>query len=267
MIASPVLLMALSLVVSQNGQPQSDEQILDHAQAAFQLGVKLRGTPEESKPFQLAADHYEQLRRRGVQNPALFMNLGNAYLLAGNIPGAILTYRRGLQLNPNNLEMRANLACARDQVVYASPDSFARPPESLWPPWLPRWTPGMSLWAAFLFYVMAWIGLAHRMAFRPESRPWLPGIGAAGVLCFAVVFFFQMRAEKTEFEHPLVVISADQTYLHKGNHSLYSRAYDTPLNRGSEARLLQVRGDWLQIELTGGQIGWVPQKKAFVDLR
>jgi hypothetical protein len=193
------------------------------------------------------------------------MNLGNAYLLAGDIPEAILTYRRGLQLNPNNLEMRANLSYARDQVVYASPDSFARPPESLWPPWLPRWTPGMSLGATLLFYVMAWIGLAHRWAFRPESRPWLPGIGAAGVLCFAIVFFFQMRAEKTEAEHPLVIISADQTYFHKGNHSLYPRAYDTALNRGVEARLLQIRGDWLQIELTGGQIGWGPRENALVD--
>jgi hypothetical protein len=116
-----------------------------------------------------------------------------------------------------------------------------------------------------LFYVMAWIGLTHRMAFRPGGWPWLSGIGAAGVLCFAIVFFFQMRAEKTEAEHPLVVISADQTYFHKGNHSLYPRAYDTPLNRGSEARLLQVRGDWLQIELTGGQVGWVPQERALFD--
>ncbi len=265
MIASFVSLVMLSLVVSQDGQSESDQQILDHAQAAFQLGAKLRGTPEESKQFQLAVDHYEQLRRRGVQNPALFMNLGNAYLLADDIPEAILTYRRGLQLNPNNLEMRANLAYARDQVVYSSADSFARPPESLWPSWLPRWTPGMSLGATFLFYVMSWIGLAHRWAFRPESRPWLPGIGAAGALCFAVIFLFQMRAEKTEVEHPLVVISADQTYLHKGNHSLYPRAYDTP-HRGVEARLLQIRGDWLQIELTGGQLGWVPRKNALIDL-
>src|SRR5216684_914744 len=112
MIASSILLISLSLAVSQNGQPQSDQQILDRAQAAFQLGVKLHGTPEESKQFQLAADYYEELRRRGVRNPALFMNLGNAYLLADDIPEAILTYRRGLQLDPNNLEMRANLAYA-----------------------------------------------------------------------------------------------------------------------------------------------------------
>jgi len=94
----------------------------------------------------------------------------------------------------------------------------------------------------------------------------LPGIGVAGVLCFAIVFFFQMRAEKKEAEHPLVVISADRTYLHKGNHSLYPRAYDTALNRGVEARLVQIRRDWLQIELTGGQVGWVPREKAILDL-
>jgi tetratricopeptide (TPR) repeat protein len=266
MIASFVSLVMLSLVVSQDGQSESDQQILDRAQIAFQLGAKLRGTPGESKQFQLAADYYEELRRRGVRNPALFLNLGNAYLLADDIREAILTYRRGLQLNPNNLEMRTNLTYARDQVVYSSADSFARPPESLWPPWLPRWTPGMSLGATFLFYVMSWIGLAHRWAFRPGSWPWLPGIGVAGALCFVVIFLFQKRAEKMEAEYPMVVISADRTYLHKGNHSLYPRAYDTTLNRGVEARLVQIRGNWLQIELAGDQVGWVPRKKAIVDL-
>src|SRR6266487_112929 len=225
MIASFVSLVVLSLVISQNGQSESDQQILDHAHAAFQLGVKLRGSSGESKQFQLAADYYEELRRRGVQNPALFLNLGNAYLLADNVPKAILNYRRGLLLDSNYHQVRANLAYARDQVIYASQDRFARPPESLWPPWLPRWTPGVSLGATFLFYVIAWIGLAYRWAFRLGNWPWLPGIGAAGVFCFAIIFFLQTQVEKTEAEHPAVVISADQTYLHKGNHSLYPHAY------------------------------------------
>ena len=45
----------------------------------------------------------------------------------------------------------------------------------------------------------------------------------------------------------------------------YPPRSETPLNRGVEARLLFVRGDWLQIELSGGEIGWVPSEYALVD--
>jgi hypothetical protein len=266
MIAWSFLLVALSLAASLNDHSESDQAILNRAQSSFQLGMEFRGTPDGIKHFQAAANDYEELRGHGIQNPALLMDLGSAHLLAGNMPQAILTYRHGLRLGPNNFAMRANLAYARDQVVYSSNDSFARPPESIWPPWAPRFTAGMSFGATFLCYVIAWIGLAHRMAFRPFGRSWLLRIGTAGVLCFAVIFFFQMRAERMEVEHPLVVISADQTFLHKGNHSLYPRAYETALNRGVEARLIQIRGGWLQIELSGGQVGWVPRERTLVDV-
>jgi hypothetical protein len=36
-------------------------------------------------------------------------------------------------------------------------------------------------------------------------------------------------------------------------------------NRGVEARLLFARGDWLQIELAGGEVGWVPRRLVLVD--
>jgi hypothetical protein len=76
----------------------------------------------------------------------------------------------------------------------------------------------------------------------------------------------QVHKDRVDVEHPLVVIAEDKTYLHKGNNTLYPRAYETPLNRGVEARLLQARDSWLQIELTGGQIGWAPRENARLDV-
>jgi hypothetical protein len=68
-----------------------------------------------------------------------------------------------------------------------------------------------------------------------------------------------------EQQHPLVVIADDGVLLRKGNGLSYPPRYETPLNRGVEARLLVSRGDWLQIELEGGEIGWVPREYARVD--
>jgi hypothetical protein len=245
---------------------EAQQEILNRAEAAFQAGVKARGTPEEAKYFQKAAESYEILWQSGVHNPAICKNLGNANLLAGHWPEAILAFRRGLGLNANDYQMRANLAFARDQVVYSSADSFARPPESFWPPWLPRLTIGFTFFLVFIFYALAWFGLARGWTARIESRAWITWAGTAGAILFATIFMLQVQAEKSEVEHPVVVIASDQTYMLKGNHSLYPRAYDTPLNRGVEARLLQIRGDWIQIELDGGQVGWVAGENALVDL-
>src|SRR5207302_9041873 len=115
----PVALILLCCTVGSADISQTRAEILERAEAAFEQGVKARGTPEETKLFQSAAEHYEELRRRGVHNAALYRNQGNALLLGGDLPGAILAYRRGLRLNPNDRQMRANLTYARDQVVYS----------------------------------------------------------------------------------------------------------------------------------------------------
>jgi hypothetical protein len=236
------------------------------AEAAFQQGVNARGTPEESEFFQLAARHYETMRCRGVHNAALFRNQGNALLLSGDLPGAILAYRRGLRLNPNDRQTRTNLAYARDQVVYSSSDKFARPPADWWPPWLPRATPAFVFWFFIVSYSLTWAGLTWTWTRALESRRWPVWLGLASSCLLVAVLMIQVHYQRADIQRPLVVISQDQTYLLKGNNALYPRAYETPLNRGVEARLLQTRGSWLQIELTGGQVGWVPQDTALLDI-
>jgi hypothetical protein len=266
MIVSATFFAFLWAVWPTDSQSTTGSQILESAEAAFQEGIKARGTPEESKYFQLAADHYEGLRRSGVENAALYRNHGNALLLAGDWPGAILAYRRGLRLNPSDHQMRANLAYARDQVIYSSADNFVRPPASLWPPWLPRLVPSVTFWVLVVFYSLAWIGLARSWTSPNEGRRWLSWLGLAVSVLFSAILILQLRDIRGDAEHPLVVIAEDKTYLHTGNNDLYPQAYETPLNRGVEARMLQARGTWLQIELTGGQIGWMPGEKAIVDL-
>jgi len=48
--------------------------------------------------------------------------------------------------------------------------------------------------------------------------------------------------------------------LRTGNGLSYPPRYETPLNQGVEARLLHARGAWLQIELSGGEVGWGPRR-------
>jgi tetratricopeptide (TPR) repeat protein len=246
---------------------KAELEVLEQAETAFRQGIQARGSSEEQRHFQSAAESYEELRQRGAYNAALYRNQGNTYLLAGNLPAAILAYRRGLRLNPNDWPMRANLSYARDQVVYSSTDHFGRPPSDLWPPWLPRLTLKPTLWFLIGCYSLAWIGLVRSWMTQNVGPSWMAWLGLVGTVLFAIVLMIQVRNLREDVEHSVVVIAADKTYLLKGNHALYPRAYDSPLNRGVEARLMQVRGDWLQIQLTDGQIGWLPRQNALLDIR
>jgi hypothetical protein len=62
-----------------------------------------------------------------------------------------------------------------------------------------------------------------------------------------------------------VVIVDDGVLLLKGNGDAFPARYDTPVNQGVEARLLFERDGWLQIELSGGEVGWIRADYAVVD--
>lgn len=240
----------------------SPADLLARAEAAFQEGVRhVAETPtkpaEARNCFARAADLYERLRQTGADNAALERNLGNASLLAGNLPRAILAYRRGLRLAPDDHELQRNLAFAREQVVLPPPGNWGQPPIEHRPPWLPRmpvWTPAL----AFSLYALAWLLLIRWWMVRRNA--WRKAGGAALALSafLGAGLTWEKWRDDWENRYPLVVIADDGVLLRKGNGLAYPPRSEIPLNRGVEARLRFERGSWLQIELAGGEIGWVP---------
>ena len=78
---------------------------------------------------------YEELVRRGCHNPEIFRNLGNIYLMLGDLPRSILSFRRGIQLAPDDAKLNTALHRARQGVVYARDGDFGRPPRGIWLAW------------------------------------------------------------------------------------------------------------------------------------
>ncbi len=255
-------LLALAFTSAQILAAPSPDELLAQAESAFRDGLQrvaeAPDRPAEARQcFGRAARLYEKLLRAGADNAALYRNLGNASLLAGDLPRAILAYRRGLLLKPNDHALRRNLAFAREEVALP-PGSLGRPPVDHRPPWLPRlplWVPGL----AFALYSLGWLGLARWWMVRRSG--WLIGggsaLGMSALLATGLVW--EARQDTQEQRYPIVVIAEDGVLLRKGNGLSYPPRSETPLNRGVEARLLYERGPWVQIELSGGEVGWVMQ--------
>ena len=55
------------------------------------------------------------------------------------------------------------------------------------------------------------------------------------------------------------VILANEVESRKGPGLVYSPAFTNPLNAGTEVIFLQQQGDWLEVTLSDGQIGWLPE--------
>jgi hypothetical protein len=245
---------------------RTDAQLLGQAEAAFQEGVGLRGDARKARPaFRKAVGLYEELHRRGVANPDLFRAEGNAYLLADDLPRALLAYRRGLRLAPADRGLRARLQYAREQVAYADSTGFGRTPAENRPPWLPHALPHVRLLVAFCLYTLAWVTLVRWLMSRHSRALWTAGVAFLAAALLTASLAVDGWENRRESEHPPVVIAADGVLLRRGNGLAYPPCSQTPLNRGVEARLLFARGDWLQIELAGGEVGWVPRASALPD--
>jgi hypothetical protein len=257
-----VLIASLSTAAPAAG----DVELARQAEGSFAEGARRHDDAASARPhFARAAALYEQLRQRGADSPALYRNLGHAYLLAGDLPRAILSYREGLQRTPWDTGLRDDLADARARVVASLPNALGRPPAETRPPWWPRTGSGPPALLAALLYVLAWPCLT-RWRVTQRGRPLMAGLvllaGAVVLAGFAVASW---RLEHDEAAHPLAVITADGIRLRRGDGTTYPPRYDARLRPGVEARLLHARGNWVQLELASGEVGWLPHDAVVID--
>lgn len=257
----PGVLLALTLATMPDNP---GDAILRRAEDTVHRGLGDPDPNEAAKAFAQAAARYDELRRSGINNAALSRNQGNASLLAGNLPAAILAYRRGLRLAPADQGLREALSCAREQVVYSSPQALGRPRVD-WPLWLPRPSTGAQYVTALFLHCLGCLMVARWWLTRGAGL--LPAAAGCWMIAaiLAVVLVRENREARADVEKPVAVIAADDVVLRRGNGPAYPAAYETPLHRGVESRIRFIRGDWVQIELAGGEVGWVPRRALLSD--
>lgn len=262
LVFAALLVQSLALVQGvRAGEAPAEADLLARAEAAFRQGRASAGRADARKHFAEAASCYRQLHDRGARNVHLYRNLGNAALLADQLPRAVWAYRHALRLAANDRAARESLDYVRSRVGY--PENRGRPASSAWPPWLPRTDPDWLFVLTFFLYALACV-LFTRSLTRPD-----PELGTAPfVLAAAValgVGWVVLDGHQRQDEHFPPVVIAAETPLYRGNGPSYPAHEELPrLAPGMEARRLHERGGWLQIAFPGGETGWVPGEAALV---
>ncbi len=208
---------------------------------------------EEGKYTQAAAA-YEKIMRTGTVSPALYFNLGNAWLKAGQIGRAVCAYRQAEILTPRDPDIRANLQIARSQAG----DNTPALPGSRWTRWIGRltlneWTVAASAAAALFFLVLT----------AREIWPALKKSGAAltavlGLASLGLAACLGLAVDQRLIEKSSVVI-VSEAVVRRGplpeSQSVFT------VHDGAELLVLESDGDWLQVSDAANHIGWLNQKE------
>lgn len=234
-----IVVLALSL-----GQPD----------ACFRDGLQLKADAAAARPkFIEAAKGYDAAWQGGERSAATATNRGRAHALAGDLPGAIAAVHAGLRGTPSDATLQTDLETLRDAVPY---------PVGQRPEPVRDWRHRISGWDLFAFTglsaLLVVVGLARRFTTRDGWGLPVAGVGAVGLLAVLAVGWQCDREARREIERPVLVLIRDTT-LRKGNGDTYESRLDVPLPRGCEVHEVFRRGGWVQVEVTGGAVGWLPE--------
>jgi tetratricopeptide (TPR) repeat protein len=203
----------------------------------------------EQGKFVEAAKSYDNLIQVGVVSPALYFNAGNAYFKSGQTGRAIAAYRKAEQLAPRDLDIRANLQFARNQVANYIPAL----PGSMWSRWMNRlslneWTIATSISLALLFIVAAIQQLSP--ALRKSLK--FPAI-ALGCLTavLAVCLFLDYSASDTKS----AVVTTSEAVVRRGPFDESQSAFT--VRDGAELLVVDSKDNWIEVTDASRRTGWL----------
>lgn len=199
---------------------------------------------------------YEKIIREGhIENPKLYYNLANAYLLQNDIGRAILNYRKAEKLDKSSSDIQKNLAFARgrrfDKVEQKTGTQILQT--------LAFWHYDFSMRTKFIIVCISFAVLCLTLTAaiwfgRKALFSVVVVISASLLICFAgslVVDSYNQAAQSSG------VIISPQVTAYQGDGPNYPASFKEPLHAGTEFVLLERRPGWFHIRLANGSDGWV----------
>lgn len=193
------------------------------------------------------------------ESPELYYNLGNAYFRDNQIAKAILNYERALLLDPGDSDIRHNLRFAKTRIEdkIDSADSFfinqwIRSIQNLFS--ANRWAIiGIVLFLALIIAVGSYV-ISTQITVRKIS--FYSGIVLLALVIIANAFAFKQKIKIVNRSTGIVMSASVSIYTSPDAHSqeLFR------LHEGSKVRIKREEGNWFEIVIANGSVGWLQKK-------
>lgn len=205
--------------------------------------------------FQKAISIYESLLEDGVASE-VYYNLGNSYYKTDNIGKAILNYERALLLNPGSNDIQANLAIAKSKTV----DKVESLPELFFISWTKSLmnqssANGWAKWAITFFLLFLLSAFLYIFSKQILLKKISFGIGLLFLLFTVVSHNFARHQKK-------VLLSRDTAIVMTPSVTVRSTPSDSGtalfiLHEGRKVAINDAVGEWKEITLEDGKVGWI----------
>jgi hypothetical protein len=259
-----LMMMVLLAVLSCGAAATAREQLyglLQEANTAFQQANAAGDPDRAAELYGKAILLYQKIiDPGGVRNAGLYYNLGNAYLLKGDIGQAILNYRRAARLDGSDLNIQKNLAFARSRRV----DTVEVRAEKRVLETLFFWHYDLALrtkvMLTCLFFAILCISLTGMIWWgRGPALSTVAVLGGVLLLCFLASVLIETHRQAHMRGG---VITASEVIARQGDGPNYPPSFKDPLHAGTEFELLEQRPGWLHVTLSNGSETWIPDDAA-----
>ncbi|EKT4501136.1 tetratricopeptide repeat protein [Flavobacterium psychrophilum] len=231
------------------------------AQTAFDKGNNLY----QKGNYQEAITVYESVVKSGQQSAELYFNLGNCYYKLNKVAPAIFNFEKALLLNPNDSEIRNNLAFAQkmtiDEVVETPKVGFAKIIRDFTSSYhYDTWA-----WIAIVFSVLFLICFVGYYFSNTTMLKRIFFTSMLFVLLFTIVSVFAGFFEKNQSnnDRPAIVF-ADITLVKSEPKSTAQDAF--VLHAGTKVFVLESLNNYKKIQLLDLKEGWI-EKSAIKELK
>lgn len=226
-------------------QANTDQAMADSAQAAY-----ARGQHEQALAL------YDSLNAKW-SSPALLYNIGNCHFKLNDIPHAILYYERALRLAPGSEDVQANLDLARSRVADRVNELPAFTLGGSWDRTLAgtdndQWA-RRSLWAMLVLCALL---AAWRIARQRAISGVLLGMSAVAFIALSIALLLAFRRKNEASNSTQAIVMTARVDVRSeprlGATTLFV------LHEGTKVTVLQTNGDWNEVRLPNGSVGWMP---------
>ncbi|MDO5569890.1 MAG: tetratricopeptide repeat protein [Bacteroidales bacterium] len=210
-----------------------------------------------SGDFKSAITSYEEITQNEGVSSSLYYNLGNAYFKNKQYPQAILNYERSLLLDPSNKDTKFNLKLAQLQTTdkIETVDTF----------FLTQWFENVrdfmssNKWA-YIAVASFIVTIILLFTYIFSRRIFVRKIGFFGGVLFLVICIFCnvcsfSQKNKLELRENAIVFTPTVTV--KGSPA-DSGTEIFVIHEGTKVKIRNVLGNWSEIELSDGKVGWLP---------
>lgn len=224
-----------------------------------QSEVEPDSRPEVARSAYEAADYaaavvlYQSLLADGIQNAAVYQNLGSAFYHTGEQGHALVNYLRAHQLEPRYAPLDALIARIRAERI-----DRLRPEAELIDLAGTLTNAVLTLreleLLAFLMWT-AWCGLLAQGMLRAIGWKRLRLPFAVMTLLLIIVLGILLLRQYVTYQRPQAVVVALSAEVMSGPGESYLPLY--ALYAAAELRLHEVRGEWARFMLADGRQGWI----------